>query len=200
MVNVNLHNVGERNGQVLSAITCNGTFPFTENVTIANSTKAISASFISFNENKNRMGGIKIANCLYGIELKFDRHESPQMNTTIGFVYQMTGITINGCYEGITIYNPSTIDINLKKIKITNCIFGVDVTNSMFNRFAIGATNTRTKRSGVRFNSLPPSQLLSKSIDLCNSGAYFVTSPISVRVSRNGGVFCSMVGIYVQIN
>ena len=197
---MNLYNVGERDGRVQPAIASNGTFPYTENVTIANSTQAISASFKAFNGNKNRIDSIKIANCFYGIELKFDRHESPQMNTTIGFAYQMTGITINGCYEGITIYNPSTIDINLKKIKITNCIFGVDVKNSMFNRFAIGATHMRTKWSGVRFNSLPPSQLLSTSIDLCNSGAYFVTSPISVRVSRSGGVFCSMVGIYVQIN
>ena len=197
---MNLHNVGERNGRVLSAIACNGTFPYTENITITNSTQAISASFKAF--NGNRMGGIKIANCFYGIELKFDRHESPPMNTTtVSFTYQMTRITINGCYEGITIYNPSTKDINLRKIKITNCIYGVEVTNSMFNRFTVSATHMSTKRLGVRFSPLPPSQLLSKSIDLCNSGAYFVTSPISVRVSRNGGVsFCSMVGIYIQIN
>ena len=202
LVNVNLHNVGERNGRVLSAIACNGTFPYTENITITNSTQAISASFKAF--NGNRMGGIKIANCFYGIELKFDRHESPPMNTTIGFTYQMTRITINGCYEGITIYNPSTKDINLRKIKITNCIYGVQVTNSMFNRFTVSATHTKTKWLGVRFNSIPPSQLLSKSIDLCNSDTYFVTSPISVNISnsrRNGRVsFCSTVGIYIQIN
>ena len=202
LVNVNLHNVGERNGQgVLSAIACNGTFPYTENVTIANSNKAISASFKAFNGNKNRMDGIQIVNCPYGIELKFDRHESPQMNTKIRFAYQITRITINGCHEGITIYNPSTRDINLRKIKITNCIYGVKVTNSMFNRFTVSATHLETKMSGILFNSLPPSQLLSKSVDLCNSGAYVVKSPISVRFSRDGNVsFCSMVGIYFQIN
>ena len=204
LVNVNLYNVGERDGRVQPAIASNGTFPYTENVTIANSTQAISASFKAFNGNKNRIDSIKIANCFYGIELKFDRHESPQMNTTIGFAYQMTRITINGCYEGITIYNPSTKDINLRKIKITNCIYGVQVTNSMFNRFTVSATHTKTKWLGVRFNSIPPSQLLSKSIDLCNSDTYFVTSPISVNISnsrRNGRVsFCSTVGIYIQIN
>ena len=204
LVNVNLYNVGERDGRVQPAIASNGTFPYTENVTIANSTQAISASFKAFNGNKNRIDSIKIANCFYGIELKFDRHESPPMNTTIGFTYQMTRITINGCYEGITIYNPSTKDINLRKIKITNCIYGVQVTNSMFNRFTVSATHTKTKWLGVRFNSIPPSQLLSKSIDLCNSDTYFVTSPISVNISnsrRNGRVsFCSTVGIYIQIN
>ena len=199
LVNVNIHNVGERNGRVLSAIACNGTFPYTENVTITNSTKAISASFMAFNGNKNRMGGIKIANCLYGIELKFDRHESPPMNTTIGVVYEMTRITINGCYKGITIYNPSSKDINLRKIKINNCVHGISVTSSVFNRFTISATHMETKKFGVSFNSLPPSQLLSKSIDLCNSGAYFVTSPISVRVSRYGVLLCAVVSMFIDM-
>ena len=200
LVNVNIHNVGERNGRVQPAIACNGTFPYTENVTIANSTKAISASFMAFNGNKNRMGGINIANCFYGIELKFDRHESPPMNTTIGFAYEMTRITINGCYEGITIYNSSSKDINLRNIKINNCIHGISVTISMFNRFTISATHMETKRFGVSFNSLPPSQLLSTaSIDLCNSGAYFVTSPISVRDSRNGVLLCAMVSMFINM-
>ena len=197
---MNIHNVGERNGRVLSAIACNGTFPYTENVTITNSTKAISASFIAFNVSRNRMDGIKIDNCLYGIELKFDRHESPPMNTTIGFVYEMTRITINGCYKGITIYNPSSKDINLRKIKINNCIHGISVTSSMFNRFTISATHMETKTSGVSFNSFLPSQLLSTaSIDLCNSGAYFVTSPISVRVTPNGVLLCAVVSMFIDM-
>ena len=192
LVNVNLQNFGE------SAIACNGTFPYTENVTIANSTKAISAFFMAFHGNRNRMDSIHITNCLYGIELEFDRHESPQMNTTIGFTYQMTRITINGCYEGITIYNPSTKDISLRKIKITNCIYGINVTNSMFNRFTLSTVHTNTKWCGVSFNSFFPFLLLPRSIDLCNSGPYFVTSPISVRVSRNGALRCAVVSIYLS--
>ena len=131
LVNVNIYNVWEHNVNLSSlqaAIVSNTIFPYTKNVKIARSLKAVVIHDRHIDKQEVILNGINIEDCPIGIHVINSTTNSSsiiQGNFSTPFIH-LEKIKIKRCIKALSIENHLTKNISLNDITITSCVNGID--------------------------------------------------------------------------
>lgn len=142
-------------------------------ITITRCLKAIEIS--DYGNGDIKLHNIAIANCSFGIYLKFLADLDRGLHKNSSFVHHCEKVTISECLRGILIYNWNSKDIILNHITMIKCSKGVDVLD----------------------------QKMEEKIYSCPSHrSVYVTSPLEIRLRRYWFQYsepCSLVSNIITI-
>ena len=183
-----------------SAILCDGGCPYVTNLNITDFGVALTI----LNHTDILLRNIKILNCTYGIVALNNRANSNSNKTLsksheASDMFRLEKITVNNSYLGVLVQNHSTFPIELKKINITNCNFGVSISKTMFTKVRMSELTFDTGVNAITIRTTPGHYF--EHADLCGSGynsTYNGSYPVEIThesYSYYGrSPSCSMVG------
>ena len=115
------------------AIVCNGRCPDVKNLNIT----GFAAAFEIRNYGGLLVGNIKVMNCFYGV-VAFNNEENSTSikarSQRFQDTFHLENITVNNSHVAVLFQNHYSFPIELKEIVITNTLYGIHISKSMFTK------------------------------------------------------------------
>ena len=115
------------------AIVCDVRCPDVKNLNIT----GFAAAFVIRNYGNVLVGNMKVMNCFYGIVALNNEENSTSIKARskrFQEIFRLENINVNNSHVAVLLKNHHSFPIELKEIVITNTIFGVYISKSMFTR------------------------------------------------------------------
>ena len=167
-----------------SAIVCNGGCPAVENLNIT----GFAAAFEIRNYGDVLVGNVKITNCFHGVVAFNNEANSTSLkdrSKRFQNIFRLENITVNSSHVAVLLENHYSFPIKLKEIVVTNTIFGIHISKSMFTKVEMSdlifdtgfnAITTKTTTTPGYFEL----------VDLCDSSylTYNASFPVEIIYSK----------------
>ena len=192
--NVKIHAVQQHNSETVSSLTfafsraivCNGRCPDVKNLNIT----GFATAFEIRNYGDVLVENIKVMNCIYGV-VAFNNEENSTSikarSQRFQDIFRLENITINNSHVAVLLENHYSFPIELNEIVITNTIFGVHISKSMFTKVKMSdlifdtgfnAITTKTTTTPGYFEH----------VDLCDNSynfTYNTSYPVEITYSNS---------------
>ena len=204
MKNVKIHGVQQYQAENVSsstvafsrAIVCNGRCPDVKNLNIT----GFAAAFEIPNYGDVLVGNIKVMNCIYGV-VAFNNEENSTSikarSQRFQDTFRLENITVNNSQVAILLENHHSFPIEMKEIVITNTIFGVHISKSMFTKVKMSDLIFDTGFNAITTQTTTIPGYFER-VDLCdNSYNLMYNASFPVEITYSNSIYyrspCSMV-------